>query len=163
VHVHAGGAADAYRMAERLGEAGKNLKRQLDRAGREAGKILADAVTDPASTDRYIPKGFEARFARSLQVKLEVRLAASRTVTVVVWANGKKYRRHLDRMNAGVLRHPVHGRQRRLKDGAVQINPWSEQTIRPGVIDEPAAEAMPRAVLRFHAAAQRVIDKINGG
>lgn len=173
VHGAAAGAADAYRMAARLGDAGKNLKRQLDRAGREASSIIITAVTDKSSTDRYIPEGFEARLHQSLQAKTVVRLAVHRTVTVVVTAMGKRHLRELDRIDAGVLRAPVQGRTRRVTDGkrakhperirgGLYYNPWATHRIRPGVITEPAAAAMPRAVARYQAAAKRVADKING-
>lgn len=161
-----GGAKDCYRLAHALHEAGhKDLKRELDKASREAGNVIADAVLDKTSLDQYIPKDFEAEFGRSVDAKVEVRLLASRRISVVVYATGKTQRRDIVRMNAGKLRHPVFGRTRRLRrhwvHGATTLNnQWVEQTIRPGLVDEPARAAMPKAVEKIEDAVKRVVDKI---
>lgn len=173
--MHVGtSSADAYRMAARLGAAGKNLKRQLDRAGREAASVMIGAITDPASTAKYIPENFELRLQGSLQSKTEVRLAQARTVTVIIWAMGKRYKRHLPAMNEGRLRRPVYGRTRRIKDGSksphqdrirggLYYNPWTEQRIRPGLIDDPKNAAIPKAVQKYRDAARRVKEQIERG
>jgi hypothetical protein len=159
MRVQVGGSKDFYRLAHNLHAAGqKGLKRKLDKASRQAGKVLEDEVK--AHTREYIPANFERRFDLALDAKTEVRLVASRRITVVFWAQGKRQKRDIRAMNAGRLRHPVYGRSRRLRDGTLQANPWVEQTIKPGLVDEPAKRAMPRAIKKIDDAVKRVVAEI---
>ncbi|MEV4416120.1 hypothetical protein [Catellatospora sp. NPDC049609] len=165
----------AHQLAHRInaqGTKGKGLARQLDRAGREASGDIVAAVTNPTNTAPYLPRGYEDVLARSLRTKTEVRLLRERTITVVVWAEGKRYRRHLDRIDAGTLKHPVFGRGRRLRarsplrekfPSGRYPNPWVAQTLRSGVISRTGASAMPRAVQRFQNAAARIATEIERG
>lgn len=160
------GAADCFRLAHALHEAGsKGLKRELDKGSRQAGRVVVDAVTDKASTDKFIPRDFEIPFSRSVEARVEVRLVSSRVIAITFWATGKKHRRKIDDMNRGILRHPVFGRTRPLKrhwkhKAASMRNQWVDQAIRPGLVDEPAREAMPKAVEKIEDAVRRVVDKI---
>jgi hypothetical protein len=164
LRFQAGGAKDCFRLAHALHEAGqKDLKRELDKASREAGNVIVDAVR--ADTDKYIPRDFEKSFKASLEAKVEVRLIQGRRISAVFWAMGKSYRRKIEEMNAGTLRHPVFGRSRRLKrhwihKATSQLNEWVDQPIRPGLVDEPARAAMPKAVEKIEDAVHRVVDKI---
>jgi len=161
MRIEVRGAADCFRLAHALNEAGqRGLKRELDKGSRQAGQVIADAVLAPASLNQYIPQNFERRFGLAVNAKVEVRLVQSRRITVVVYATGKRERRDIRAMNRGVLRHPVYGRMRRLKDGTLQANPWVVQAIRPGLVDEPARAAMPKAVEKIENAVTRVVDKI---
>lgn len=161
MRIEVGGAKDCFRLAHALNEAGqRGLKRELDKASRQAGDVIAAAVVDPTSLHRYIPQNFERRMGLSVRTEVQVRLVKSRQITVVVWASGKRERRDIRAMNAGRLRHPVFGRNRRLKDGTLQANPWVLQPIRPGLADEPAAEAMPKAVKVIEDAVRSVVDEI---
>lgn len=153
------GASDLYRFATALNDAGKTgLKRELDRASRDAGKVLVDEVE--GSLNDYIPQQFERRWDQAFQAKTEVRLVASRRITVVFWATGKRQRRDIKAINAGNLRHPVYSRMRRLKDGTLKPNPWVLQRIRPGLVDEPVKAAAPRAIKKLDDAVKRVAAKI---
>lgn len=156
------GAADLYRIADQYRQAGRNdLVRQLDRGSREAGKVIEDEVR--ASTDTYIPRHFENRFRQNLDTKTEVKLTRGRRITVIVGARGKSRRRHVKAMNEGLLRHPVFGRTRRIKakyGGGRIPNNWVEQKIRPGLADEPAARAMPRAKKKIDDAMARTAAKL---
>lgn len=162
MRVQVSGQKDLFRLAHNLHAAGqKGLKRELDKASRQAGKVIEDEVK--AHTREYIPQGFEQRFDVALATKTEVRLVASRRITIVFWAMGKRQRRDIKAMNAGRLRHPVYGRFRRLKDGTLQANPWVLQTIRPGLVDVPAKRAMPRAIKKIEDAVGRVTQEIVKG
>jgi hypothetical protein len=153
------GQQDLYRIASWAHQAGrKDLTGQLDRASRKAGAIIEAEIR--ASTDTYAPKGFEERLRQNLETKTEVKLRSHRRITVVVGARGKQGRRHVKQMNEGSLRHPVHGRNRRLKDGTLQANPWVAQRIRPGLVDEPGLRAMPRAKEEIDKALGRVVAKL---
>jgi hypothetical protein len=156
------GQKDLYRLAHNLHEAGqKNLKRQLDKASRQAGNEIAREVQQ--HTKDYIPANFEHRFDTAFVAEVEVRLVASRRITVVFYARGKTVRRDIRAINAGRLRHPVFGRNRRLKNGTLQANPWVMQTIRPGLVDEPARRAMPKARKQIEDAIDRVSQQIGKG
>jgi hypothetical protein len=162
MRVQVTGQKDLYRMAHNLHAAGqKGLKRELDKASRQAGNILADEVRK--STKAYIPQKFESGFDTAFETKVEVRLLAGRRITVVFYARGKSVNRDIRAMNAGRLRHPVFGRFRRLKDGSRQANPWVEQRIRPGLVDEPAERAVPRARKKIEDAIERVSQQIVKG
>lgn len=162
MRVQVSGQKDLFRLAHNLHAAGqKNLKKELDKASRQAGKVIEDEIK--AHTKEYIPQGFERRFDLALDTKTEVRLVASRRITVVIWAMGKRQRRDIRAINAGRLRHPVYGRMRRLKDGTLKANPWVEQRIRPGLVDVPATRAMPKAIKKIEGAVERVTQKIVKG
>lgn len=165
VRITTTGRAGFARLSHALHEAGeKDLKKELDRGCRDAGKVIVDAVA--ANTDKYIPRGFEKEFGASLRTRVEVRVLQSRRATAVFWADGNKgNRRKIEEMNAGTLRHPVFGRTRPLKrhwihKATSQLNPWVDQAIKPGLVDEPATEAMPEAVGKLDDALARVITKI---
>jgi hypothetical protein len=156
------GQKDLYRLAHNLHTAGqKSLKRELDKASRKAGDVIAKEVKD--HTEDYIPANFERRFDTALETKVEVRLLASRRITIVFWARGKTVNRDIKAINAGRLRHPVYGRFRRLKDGTRQANPWVAQSVRPGLVDEPARRALPKARQQIEDAIDRVSQQIVRG
>jgi hypothetical protein len=165
MRIEVTGADGFYRLAHALNEAGdRGLKRELDRGGREAGEVIADAVTDPVSIAKYIPRNFEHRFQMAVRARVDVSSIRSRRVRAVIWADGKTVRRDIVAMNKGILKHPVFGRFRRLADGTLQANPWVSsppQRIRPGLVTEPAAAAMPAAIQKIDDAVGRVVDKIN--
>lgn len=162
MRINVTGAKDLYKFAHALNEAGeKGLKRELDKASREAGKVLVAEVEK--SMTQYIPKNFERRWDQAFDTKVEVRLVASRRITIVFWAMGKRERRDIRAINAGNLKHPVYGRYRRLKDGTLKANPWVSsppQKIRAGLVDEPFRRASPAAVQKLDDAVKRVFDKI---
>jgi hypothetical protein len=162
MRVQVTGQRDLYRLAHTLHTAGqKGLKRELDKASRKAGQVIAKEVKD--HTKDYIPANFERRWDTSFEADVEVRLIAGRRITVVFYARGKTVRRDIRAINAGRLRHPVFGRNRRLKNGTLQANPWVMQTIRPGLVDEPARRAMPKARKQIEDAIDRVSQQIVKG
>jgi hypothetical protein len=162
VKVQVSGQKDLYRLAHNLHAAGqKGLKRELDKASRQAGQVIAKEVKD--HTKDYIPANFERRFDTAFETEVQVRLIAGRRITIVFYARGKTVNRDIRAMNAGNLRHPVFGRNRRLKSGALQANPWVLQRIRPGLVDEPAERAVPAARKKIEDAIDRVSQQIEKG
>lgn len=171
VHVDASALFDTAARYRAAGQHG--LVRQLDRGSREAGQVIADEIA--ASTDTYIPRGFQERFRQNLDLRTQVRLARERRITVLVGARGKAgHRRHVKEMNEGKLRAPVHGRRRRLTaggkyvpaahqsriEGDYYVNPWRTHRIRPGLADEPAARVMPQAKQKISDAMARTAAKL---
>lgn len=178
MRVQVGGSRDFYRLAHNLHAAGqKGLKRELDTGGRQAGRVIADEVRD--HTKDYIPQGFERRFDTAFVAEVQVRIVQSRRITVIFSARGKsgQANRDIKAMNEGRLRKPVYGRRRRLKAGGKYvrpgnesrivgdqyINPWAEQRIRPGLVDEPARRVMPAAIQKIEDAVNRVVNQIERG
>jgi hypothetical protein len=165
MRVQVTGQRDLYRLAHNLHTAGqKGLKRELDKASRKAGQVIAKEVKD--HTKDYIPANFERRWDTAFKADVEVRLIASRRITVVFYARGKTVNRDIRAINAGNLKHPVYGRFRRLKDGTLKANPWVSnppQKIRPGLVDEPARRAMPKARKQIEDAIDRVSQHIVKG
>jgi len=165
VHVGVQGQIDLYKLAKAFRDAGrKDLGKALDKGIRSAAKTIEKAVTPRSSTDRFIPKGFEATFSKSLRVRHEVRMYRGRSVSITFYAVGKKSERKLDLMNEGELEHPVWGRYRRLKDGSIKKNPWVRrpgQPIKPGVIEEPAMGAQPEAVKELEKHVKPLVAALN--
>ncbi len=134
------------------------LGRELDRGLREAAKDVETEVR--RHTDDYMPRGYERVFRASLEFRTRIRTAYEHRVTVTATGRGRSRERDLERMNDGVLRHPVYGRSRRLRGGKRVPNPWVEQRIRSRWFDEPAQRAAPAAAKRMSEALERVADKI---
>lgn len=168
MRVHASGARDAVRLAHVLNDAAnKDSKRELDRGSRAAAKTIVEAVREDPKP--YIPQGFEQEFIASLQHRASVRLLQHRTIEAVFWAMGRGgHRRKIDVMDAGILRHPVFARTRRLKrhwihKATSMLNEWVDQPIRPGVITEPGRAALVPASRKLDDAVSRLVEKINRG
>lgn len=125
-------------------KAADNLERRMDRGLMRAGEDVGRAVH--VGTDIYMPSGFEDLFRNRLQTKVEPE-RARRGVVVVAWARGRTGKsRDVVRMNKGILKHPVFGRERTLKSGLKQRNPWATTAIRPRFFDDPFTFAAPKAV-----------------
>lgn len=163
MRVNPAGQIDLYKLAAALRDAGnRRLGQKLDRGVRSAAKTIEDEVFK--HTDVYIPRGFERTFRQALKAKREVKLLRGRTVSITFFAMGQKRPRKLELMNAGELEHPVYGRYRRLKSGARMRNPWVArpgQPIRPGVIEEPARRAQPKAVGVLEKAVHELTTELN--
>lgn len=162
VHVGVKGQLDLYKVAAAFKKAGRvDLGKALDKGIRSAAKVIEKAVTDRKSTDAFIPRDFEQDFNKSLTAKHEVRMLRGRSVSITFTARGKKELRKLEDMERGRLRHPVHGRYRRLKSGGWMKNPWVTQTIKAGVISVPAMGAQPEAVRELEKHVKPLIAELN--
>lgn len=137
---------------------GPGFERHMDRGLREAGEDLGHAVR--ATTDIFMPSGYEDLFRSRLMSKVEILHGARRGMRLTMYARGKVTRREVERLEQGMLRHPVFGRTRRLKSGLLMKNPWSAQKIRSGFFSTPIKYATPQAIKRLDAALGRVLDQI---
>lgn len=154
------GTNDLYKLAAALREAGeRKLAARLDKGIHKSAKVIEDKVHK--STDRFMPKGFEREFARSLTSKRSVSMVRGRSISITFTAMGKKRPRELTAMEQGRLRHPVYGRYRRLKDGSRMRNPWVTQRIKPGVISVPVREAQPEAVRVLNREVAELTSELN--
>jgi hypothetical protein len=152
------GFAVACYWAAKQGVA-KEFKRGLT----EAGDLIAETVQ--ASTDTYMPKGYEKTFKTRLRTKVRVRTTTNMGVTVVAYGLGRHGRRDVERLEQGLLRHPVFGRWRdrrgRFRNRHKIRNPWVVQHIRKGWFSEPADEASNKAFEKLDQAVGRVLDGIS--
>jgi hypothetical protein len=162
VHVGVKGRLDLYKLAAAFKKAGrKDLGQALDKGIRSSAKVIEKAVTPRSSTDLYMPRGYEQTFNRALKAKHEVRMLRGRSVSITFYATGRKELRALEDIERGRLRHPVHGRYRRLKNGGRMRNPWVTQIIKPGVIEEPAMRAQPEAVRELEKHVKPLVVELN--
>lgn len=136
----------------------KEFKRGLTDAGQDIEKAVR------ATTDNFMPKGYEAVFRGRLRTKVSVRLINQAGVTVAAYGLGRSGRRDVERLEKGLLRHPVFGRWRerrgRFRNRHKIRNPWVEQRIKPGWFSAPVNAAAPKAFDKVDRAVGRVLDGI---
>lgn len=150
---------DLFSLATALREAGNGgLSRELDTGIRLAARDVIREIE--RTTDDYMPSGYERAFASSLKLTPQIRLVSSHRATIVGVGVSRAKGRDVEKLNAGVLRKPVFGRSRRLKNGGSYRNPWESQRIRVGWFSEPFERARPAALKQIEAAWNRVADKI---
>lgn len=118
--------------------------------GRQMAKAL-DKVVDPikrdigASAYNTMPSGYRDTLTRSLKHRRTTRVTARQaTIRLTTTAAGTKENRDLPALEAGNLRHPVHGRSRTTKKGRA-ANPWSVTRIRAGFHKRGTEDAADRA------------------
>jgi len=133
---------------------GKHMNHGLMQAGEDIGQAVVTA------SPIYMPSGYEGVFLSRVRAKSELIRAPGRGVTVTVYAGSTKGRRDVRRLEEGQLRHPVYGRYRRLKNGALYKNPWRVTRIRTGFFSEPVHFAAPRAFKRLDVALGNVLEQI---
>lgn len=146
-------------LGHRLREAGDSgLMKELTKGLRDGIKPLSKTIRD--WSPRYTPRDYEITFAKSLRFRTKVNTrGTTAAVDFVVTAMGKANPRKIKEINAGMLRHPVHGRYRRTRHGRKK-NPWVAQRIRAGFFDEPVEDDQDFIREQMHAAMARVTAKI---
>lgn len=164
MHVTVTGDAAFKRFSVQLDLAAKGLEHEMDRALLEAGEDVTAGIR--VGTDIYMPSGYEERFRMSLRTDVE-QDKPRRKVSVVAWARGRNSRRDVERLDKGILRHPVFGRTRELTAGGKNrknvikgkyVNPWAVTTIRPGFYSNPVANAHVAMGRRTSQAMDRVLE-----
>lgn len=167
MHVTVTGDAAFKRFSVQLDLAADGLEHEMDRALLETGEDVTAAIR--VGTDIYMPSGYEDRFRQSLRTDVE-QDKPRRKVTVVAWGRGRSSRRDVERLDKGILRHPVHGRYRELKAGGKYVknkqnlikgryvNPWAVTVIKPGFYSYPVSNADVAMARRTGQAMDRVLD-----
>jgi hypothetical protein len=130
--------------AARLADANmpKSIKRKLARMGPKAKKVVQSTAlaTLPARN------GLAALVANSMKVSVKSDTGlTSAGVTLEYTAKGKGENRDIPAMNAGIVRHPVHGRR----------TVWVAQRVRPGFWDKAAETTAGEA----HSHVRDVLDE----
>lgn len=160
------GTAELRKLAAKLRAAGRtDLERQLRRGLEVAVKPTSQEVH--AGLGRHIPSGFVGELGSDLRIVPQFR-GRSGSVSIRATAKGRKEKRDLSAMDRGILRHPVHGRTRKLWHHAKhratsKPNPWVAQRIPPGFFAKPAEKTKDRAVKEVTAALDRVAEQIEKG
>ena len=142
------------------------LGKDLSKGLRQAVKPLTPAIRAEAAT---LPTrgGYAAVMSKSVRARTSVkedRLTA--LVSVTVYSAGKKERRDIVKVDAGVLRHPVYGRSRRLRRGVRAgtyiRNPWTSTAVRPGFVTRPIDDVGPRVSVAGRQVVDDLMKKLKG-
>lgn len=136
------GAHELHSLARRLREEGHiGLKTEMRRTLSKADRPLEVAVR--AGVGEYLPTRYARILAKATKVTTRLKTTGSDvSVRLQVGAKGKVYPRHIAKYdNPGILRHPVFGRTRPLKNHAklkavTYTNPWVAQNVRPGFVSD---------------------------
>lgn len=144
---------DLDKLAARMRKAAASVPKETD-----AGLIRAAAVVEKkirASTDTYMPKGYEEIFKKSLVIKTELKGRDPRKVSMVVRAFGRRGNdRQVDQLERGRIKHKFWGRW-------VNV-PQAWQKIKPRFVGEPADKATPQAIKEMQKAADNIADTAEG-
>jgi hypothetical protein len=92
-----------------MGKEGKGLQRELYKAIREAAKPVAAQVVDPAWLFPFMPDRYAPVLAADLRVTTVKR--GGQRALVLIRAKGATRDRQVQRLNAGIIRHPVFARR----------------------------------------------------
>lgn len=131
VEVHFENLRQFSAVAEALGDAGKDLKKELRKGLNKAVKPLG--VKAKQNIPRYVPSGYAPVLQRAFRASTSVRLSGNPKVTLTGQAKGKRKKREVRAIDAGILRHPVFGNR----------DAWVAQKIRKGFWSDPVREAGP--------------------
>ena len=150
--IEVSGAEQLAALSKRLKDAGeRGLKRELDKAIREAVAPLKDAVRQSA-LNKLPRKGGLAQRVADQVVPRSRKVNSSKGVGLRVVATGKQGMRSLAALDAGRIRHPVYGNTDKWVAQAVQAHFWSQ----------PLEELAPKAAEDVQAALDRVARRIDG-
>jgi hypothetical protein len=144
------GAEEFAAVAKALKQAGeKDLQKELRAAIQRAAEPMVDTVRDQVA--QYLPDRYAAVLAPALKVGQSWRTGGSVTGLVLTgYAKGKRSRRYVKAINAGILRHPVYGNRAA----------WVAQQVRPGFWDEPMANSKEKPTEEIQQALDDVAKKL---
>jgi hypothetical protein len=135
------------------GDEGKGLRRELLKAVTRAARPLAAEVKDAGHLRPYMPD----RYADVLAADLSVTTSKStgRNPGIAIRAKGRRHRRKVIQLDAGILSHPVFGNR----------EVWRTQTshVRAGFFTDPAERAAPEIRRQVLDAMREVGGKLTGG
>ena len=120
------------------------------------------AIKDAAGRSMPHSGGYAAALVPALRVA--VKPQSTLGIRLVVSAKGKAEQRDVRALDAGKLRHPVHGRSRYSRKAGRRVpNPWAITAIPGGFATRTFEKQADAIVVRLGAAVQTVADKIAGG
>lgn len=161
LEVTVGGRVELGALRQTLRTIGdKGLGKELAQGLQRAARPLAPALRESAVA--LMPSGYGPLLARSLRYRTALRgQRSSARLTVRIYGDGQSERRDVPKLNAGVLRHPVHGRTRPLKRHSLHkatsmVNPWVAQRVPVGFVDKPVDRLSPELTRQM----QGVVDDV---
>jgi hypothetical protein len=158
------GAETARQLAELsqrlkdMGTEGRGLRRELYKAMNDSVDPFRQEISSTEHLDPYMPNRYAGVLAGDMSVRTAKRSGDRVSVSIVV--EGRRRRRQVQRINQGVLRHPVFGRSTIPR----QDWTWRDQAaaMRPGFFDNAVNAAAPAIRDRMAAAMDAVAKKITG-
>lgn len=176
MEVRITGGRDLYtvsRALKKIGDTG--LGKQMGKALQDAAKPLRPAIRNSAEALLPHRGGYNEVMSKSLRFRQSVKeTRTTARVAFKVWAVGPRQERDVRAVNAGRLRHPVHGKIRYIKwrtrpdgtrvripdPGEPRLNPWVAQKVRPGFVDRPVDRLAPDIARQMDAVVDYVADQI---
>lgn len=126
------GGTEFAALSRRLKDAGETgLRRNLYKAISEAAKPLTQKIGSDEHLRPYMPNRYASTLSDDLSVK--VSRLTGRNPGVSIRAKGRVRDRHVARLNAGILMHPLFGDRER----------WYVTHMTPGFFTDPAEESAP--------------------
>lgn len=147
------GAGELRAAARQLGIEQKALRRGATRALERGVRGLRTAI--PAAASR-LPTRYGKVMAADVKVSTSVKLASrDPAISVKVWAEGGPSQDHRDieKIDAGILRHPFFGDRER----------WYDQAVRPGFASEPFADARPQILTEIEKDWNDMVSRVERG
>lgn len=162
----AGDAAHAFTLLARaLRDAGATgLRKELYQAIDDAVRPVGKQVADLEHLKPYMPDRYAEILAYDLAIQVSKRTGTDAGVTLRM--KGKAKKRHVTRLNKGILTHPVFGKQadedRAIKAGKGHGRGWKwvEQKIHPAFFDDKVNENGPAVRAEIEKALRRVTAQI---
>lgn len=144
------------RLAAAFHAGSKSVVREIRVGFQSAVGPLDEAFK--ASAVAHFPSGYDDEFVASAQTRAQIRASGSSVrVRVTFWATGAGGNdRDVVALNAGRLKHPVHGRTRRTRLRGFTLNPWVTQAIPPMFGDRAVDAVRPRV----DAEMDKVLDRV---
>lgn len=131
------GAAEFKRVVAKMrAEGNKDLSRTMQTALTEATKPVQLAIKREAEAAMPSRGGYRAVLSKSLRWRTSKRASGqSASFILRTYAEGKRERRDIRRLELGELRHPLFGRRAR----------WYVTSVRPGFHERGTDQAMGEA------------------
>lgn len=103
------GAEDFARLAKRLKDAGETgLRRELNQAIDTAAQPFGDILRAPGYLYPYMPNRYADVLAADLKITTSKHASAT-AYGVMIKVTGRLHKRQVQKLNAGILRHPLFG------------------------------------------------------
>ena len=143
-------ASELEAAAFRLRRAGaEDLARELTAAMKRGVDPVPDKIR--AGLIPHLPNPYAAALDEDLDIKVIARNSGADAV-VSVYGQTRGKRRRINRLEGGVLEHPLWGNRRH----------WYPQAVRPGWFSGPAEADAPRVRAELEQALRDVSDKATG-
>lgn len=142
-----GGAEARYVAGKLYKAAGRELTKELRAGNRKATRPLEKAIKAEALETLPRRGGYNRVMARAVKVSIT---GLGLKMRLRVYARGKAELRDVVAVNAGRLRHPVHGNR----------NVWRTTFVRPGFVWRPTDRLVDDLEREALNAAERVLEQI---